>query len=140
MSVVVDASVALKWVIDENGKESADALLDEDLIAPSLWRLEAANALWRLARRGEITPAEATEKLAVLGDAPVATSPLAVDLDAALSLAHQLGHPVYDCLYLALAVRENTYVVTADARFLAAASRDEGLHDRVRLLGASGRI
>jgi predicted nucleic acid-binding protein len=138
MSVVVDASVALKWVVDEDGNAAADALLDSDLIAPSLWRLEAANALWRLARRGEITLAEAAEKLAVLEDAPVVTVPLETDLARALALAHQLGHPVYDCLYLALAIREDTAVVTADRRFLAALVGVPALRARVRLLGEPG--
>ena len=63
MSVVVDASVALKWVLDEPGKDPAYALLDLDLIAPSLWLLEAANALWRITKRGEITSREALERL-----------------------------------------------------------------------------
>ncbi|HXU98933.1 MAG TPA: type II toxin-antitoxin system VapC family toxin, partial [Caulobacteraceae bacterium] len=117
MSVVIDASVALKWVLDEPGREAADALLEEELIAPSLWLLEAANALWRRAGRGEITAEGAKERLTELYNAPVTTTPIENDLPAAMNLALALGHPVYDCLYLALAIRENTHVVTADVRF-----------------------
>ena len=135
MSVVVDASVALKWVLDEPGKEDADALLDEELIAPALWLLEAANALWRRARRGEISGAEAKERLAELYNAPVTTSAIEDDLPAAADLAHALGQPVYDCLYLAVAIRENTHVVTADSRFHAAVERSPALKGAVRLLG-----
>ena len=47
MRVVVDASVALKWVFDEPESEAAVALRDEELVAPALWLAEAANALWR---------------------------------------------------------------------------------------------
>jgi len=69
MSLVIDASVALKWVLDETGGEAASALLDEELIAPPLWLVEAANALWRRAQRGEISADGARERLAELFNA-----------------------------------------------------------------------
>ncbi len=134
MSVVIDASVALKWVLDEPGKEAADALLEEELIAPSLWLLEAANALWRRTQRGEINGEEAKERLSELYNAPVTTTTIEDDLLAAADLANVLGHPVYDCLYLAMAIRENTYVVTADSRFHAAVGRSPTLMGAVRML------
>lgn len=136
MTVVVDASVALKWVLDEPGREAADALLEEELIAPALWLLEAANALWRRSRRGEITVEEATERLTELYNAPVAVTVIEDDLLVAADLASVLGHPVYDCLYLAVAIRENTYVVTADGRFHSAVDRSSGFKGAVRLLGS----
>ena len=135
MSVVIDASVALKWVLDEPGKDAADALLDEELIAPALWLLEAANALWRRSQRNEISVDEARERLGALHNAPVATTAIADDLTAAADLASRLGHPVYDCLYLALALREDTWVVTADRRFHAIVEKSSTLKGAVRLLG-----
>jgi len=42
----------------------------------------------------------------------------------AFRLARLLDHPVYDCLYLALAMESGAPVVTADRRFAAAAARD----------------
>jgi predicted nucleic acid-binding protein len=134
MTLVVDASVALKWVLDEPGKEAADALLDEVLVAPALWLVEAANALWRRNRRGELTSAEAAERLAELRNAPVTPLPQEDDLDAALALAAELSHPVYDCLYLAAAIREDALVVTADRRFRDAVAANGVYLDRVRLL------
>jgi predicted nucleic acid-binding protein len=136
VSVVIDASVALKWVLDEPGQEAADALLDEELVAPSLMLIEAANALWRRSRRGEISGEEARERLAELQGAPVTIVPIEHDLLAAADLANTLGHPVYDCLYLALALRENTHVVTADSRFHAAVETSSTLRGAVKLLGA----
>jgi predicted nucleic acid-binding protein len=136
VSIVIDASVALKWVLNEPGTDAADALLDEDLIAPSLWLLEAANVLWRLSRHGEISVDAAKARLAELCNAPVATGAPEGDLPAAADLANTLGHPVYDCLYLAMAIRENTYVVTADRRFHAAVDKATSLKGKVRLLGA----
>lgn len=132
MTLVVDASVALKWVLDEPNAQAADALLDETLIAPSLWLVEAANALWRRSLRGEITQAGARDRLAALLDAPVTSLAIEGDLPTALDMAGELRHPVYDCLYLAAALRHDTQVVTADARFLGAAA--QAYPNRVRLL------
>lgn len=135
MSVVVDASVALKWVLSEPGAEVAEALLDEELVAPALWLVEAANALWRRSLRGEISAEEARERLGELYNAPVTTTAIETDLAAAADLALALGHPVYDCLYLALAIRESTYVITADQRFVAAVDRSPTHKGAVRMLG-----
>ena len=120
MTIVVDASVAVKWVLHEIGSDAADALLDHDgLIAPSIWPAEAMNALWRRARMAEITAKEASERLSELQNAPVRSVAFEPHLDQALKLATEIGHPVYDCVYLALAVHHETHVVTADRRFAA---------------------
>jgi predicted nucleic acid-binding protein len=135
MSIVIDASVALKWVLDEAGTEAALALLADELIAPELWITEAANALWRHVRLGEASDAEALARIDELANAPVASVSTAQYIRRALQMALEIRHPVYDCLYLALAENQNTYVVTDDRRlFIAAATA--GFPDRVRLLGA----
>jgi len=131
--VVVDVSVALKWVFDEPESEAAVALRAEDLVAPALWLAEAANALWRRSRIGDITPDEASSLLFELQNAPVVSLAMEPHLDRALKLATEIGHPVYDCVYLALAEQHDTHVVTADRRFVTAANA-AGLRDRVRLL------
>jgi predicted nucleic acid-binding protein len=133
--VVVDASVALKWVFDEPESEAAVALRDEDLIAPVLWLVEAANALWRRIRIGDVTTREAVECFSELANAPVASLAMEPYLDRALELATEIGHPVYDCVYLALALHHDTHVVTADQRFASVAGR-EGFAGRVQLLTA----
>ncbi len=134
MTVVIDASVAVKWVLRETGSDAADALLDDhDLIAPDLWLAEAGNALWRRARIGEITANEANVRLSELRNAPVASHAIEPHVDQALNLAIELGHPVYDCLYLALAARHMTHVVTADRRFAAVVNGSQ-FSGSVRLL------
>jgi len=105
--IVVDASVALKWVLDEPGSEAAVALRDRELIAPALWLAEAANALWRHARAGEISDDEAAVYFSELLQAPVASLPIEQHLEPALKLAIEIGHPVYDCIYLARAAPSN---------------------------------
>lgn len=57
-------------------------------------------------------------------------------LDAALRLALAFRHPVYDCLYLACAQRENVPLLTADASFHQALQTRPDLAAYVRLLGA----
>ena len=133
MRVVVDASVAVKWVLDERGSEAAASLREQELIAPALWLAEAANVLWRHAQTGEITGNEAAEYFSELLQAPVATLPIEPHLTQALKLAIEIGHPVYDCIYLALALQHRTHVVTADRRFASAASTPN-LAGSVRLL------
>jgi predicted nucleic acid-binding protein len=133
MRVVVDASVAVKWVLDEPGSEAAATLREQELIAPALWLAEAANALWRHAQTGEITGNEAVELFTELLQAPVATLPIEPHLEPALKLATEIRHPVYDCIYLALALHHQTYVVTADRR-LASVANTPQLAGSVRLL------
>ena len=56
MSVfVVDASFAIKWVVDEAHTTQALLLRRHRLIAPDLLIAECANVLWKKVRRGELT-------------------------------------------------------------------------------------
>ena len=121
--MVVDASVALKWVVQEDDSEAATALASRDLAAPSILIAECANVLWTKTRRSELSDGEATERMVALQSAPVALTPIENMVTDALALALRLEHPVYDCLYLALARRLNATLVTADRRFVNAVRR-----------------
>jgi predicted nucleic acid-binding protein len=119
MSVVIDASIALKWVISESDSPAADALrVTHDLIAPDLLFLECGNALWRLVRRGAITPEQALSGLAAIQAVPMTIVPSPPLAKRAQTLALELDHPIYDCLYLAVALAYGVPLVTADERFL----------------------
>jgi len=129
MSVyIVDASVVIKWVVDEVGSEEAAALRGDELQAPDWIQVECTNVLWAKSRRRELTPNEASERLALLLEAPVALVPASEVLERAFALAQELAHPVYDCLYLALALERRCPLITADERFVAAV-RGSGLYD-----------
>jgi len=93
-TVVVDASVAVKWFLPEAGANPAVAMLraGHRLIAPDLLWIEVASVLWKVARRGALTADEA-ERMASDGT-------------------------VYDSLYVALAAREDAVMVTADERLV----------------------
>ncbi len=133
-TIVVDASVALKWVVEEEGSDAAVDLAQYELWAPDLLRVECANALWAKARRGELSHAEVLERNDALGTVPMKLVSQEEVLNEAVRLALTLDHPAYDCLYLALAVKHATYVVTADRRFFNAVQRSEDYRERIRLL------
>ena len=127
MPLVVDASVAVKWLVKEEGSDRAEALKSENLHAPSLIRIEVANVLRTLATSGRLEDAEALQALDLVLDAPVRLyEPTDALMRGALAFALRLKHPIYDCLYLALAVDLGTRLVTADRRFHRAT---EGLAD-----------
>lgn len=121
MTVVVDASVAAKWFIEEAGREPALRLLDmADRQAPDLLIVEVANVVWKKVRRGEISPLQARFISGSLGycfDALHSSESL---IERAIAMAMDLQHPVYDCLYLACAEHAGARLVTADRRLLTA--------------------
>jgi predicted nucleic acid-binding protein len=125
VTLIVDASVAVKWVIPEPLSTEADRLLvsDDELMAPGLLRVEAANALWKKVLRKELGAREAASALRVIVDGGVSFVPSAPLVEPALQMALRLGHPVYDCVYLALAEREGGRVVTADETMVARARK-----------------
>ena len=122
MVVVVDASVAAKWLIAEPDSEIAAMLLDGsfDLHAPRLLASEVGNMLLRKAREGSIDDNEAARLAAALLDMPLQWRDDERTCVEAVRIAVELGHPAYDCTYLALALRIGTKVVTADKRFVSA--------------------
>jgi predicted nucleic acid-binding protein len=55
-------------------------------------------------------------------------------VERALDLAVVLEHPIYDCLYLALALDRRARVISADRRFIIASRRRSDLDGAVILL------
>ena len=127
MHFVVDASVAVKWLVVEEDADVARELATsgQDLHAPRLMASEVANTLWRKAQAGEIERRAAGVLMANVPDMPVRWGAEELVVGDALRLALALDHPVYDCLYLALALRMGATVVTADRRFAAAVASTE---------------
>jgi predicted nucleic acid-binding protein len=118
-TLVVDASIAIKWVVEEEGTQQALALRRRaKLIAPELLVAECANILWKKVRRDELTSHEALLAARLLQAAEVELLPTRALLEAATRIAIELDHPAYDCLYLVLAVENKCRFVTADERFL----------------------
>lgn len=118
-TLVIDASVAVKWVVEEDGTAAALALRETaKLMAPDLLVPECANILWKKVEREELSKDEAHLAARLLERADIELRPMRGLLEAATRLALDLGHPAYDCVYLALAIESDCRFVTADERFL----------------------
>jgi hypothetical protein len=122
MALVVDASVALKWVLDEPDSQLAQDLAesDEELLVPDFWLGEATNVLWLQVRRKVFTADEAREGLALLRAQvePTPTGDLELH-DVALDIGLAVDHSTYDTLYVAFAVAMGARgVVVADGPFV----------------------
>lgn len=118
-SFVIDASIAVKWVVEEEGTPESLALRTHaKLIAPDLLVAECANILWKKVARGELLHDEALIAAALLQQADIELYPMRSLLAPAAQLAIELEHPAYDCIYLAFAAERGCPLVTADGRLL----------------------
>jgi len=125
VTLVVDASVAAKWILPEADSAAAAALREQEteLVAPSLIAAEIGNALWKAVRSGNIRRTEAIagmEAVLIWFESLFPIEDLRVQ---ALTLALDLGHPLYDCFYLALAQQQDAPLVTVDEAMIAAARK-----------------
>jgi predicted nucleic acid-binding protein len=116
---VVDASLIIKWFVPEIHSESARRWLgaSHDYVAPDLLFSEAGNAVWKKVRRKELDENEARQLVVDLAQVAVETVATRSLLQDALALALTVGITVYDAMYLTLAVRLDTEVITGDSRF-----------------------
>lgn len=116
---VIDASVAVKWFVPEVHSDTAARLLDGtyELIAPDLLLPEFANILWKKVRLGQISSAVGRQIMQEFKAVCLQTYPPDDLLEQAFEIANNLGRTVYDSLYLALAIREQCQLVTADQKF-----------------------
>jgi len=116
-ALVIDASIAVKWVVEEEGTAEALRLLERSkLIAPELLVAECANILWKKVRRDELSSEEALLAARLLQSAEIELTPTRILLEPATRIAIELDHPAYDCIYLALAAERDCPFVTADER------------------------
>lgn len=119
-TLVIDASVAVKWVISEDGGDDAVRLRSAfTFVAPELLLPECANILWKKVQRKELEPNEAALAIALIERSGISFQSMQGLSETATRLAIELGHPAYDCVYLALALRQKLRFVTADKRLLA---------------------
>ncbi len=136
MALIVDASVVLKLVIEEDGSKAAhDLLLARELAAPDLMFIECANVLGVKARRSEITRPQAKEAIAAICATPIRSIPVRDHVAAAQALALELDQTSYDCLYLAVAMAERDVLVSADARFVDAVAAHAVYSGSIQRLG-----
>jgi len=118
-ALVVDASVVVKWVYSEELSPVAQSLRTRfSFVAPQLILAEAANILWKKVTRREMSSEEALLAAQLLARADIELASMAHLTEVATSLAIEIGHPAYDCFYLALCLDRNLRMVTADDRLV----------------------
>lgn len=115
---MIDASVVIKWFVPEVHGDAARRWLDSphEYVAPDLLFPEAGNAIWKKVRRGELTVEEGRRLAVDLSSVAVESISMRDLLPDAHALALSSGLTVYDAMYVTLAVRLKTQVITADDR------------------------
>ena len=125
---VIDASVALAWCFDDEATEATRTLLDrfedERAEVPSLWHLELTNALAMGERKGRITPARASEFIALIDALPIVIDERTPNfaLSSVLELSRRQQLSAYDASYLELAMRRGVPLATKDIDLARAAN------------------
>lgn len=135
MSLVLDSSVTLAWLHEDEHADGVDAvfgqLIESGAVAPLHWPLEVANSLTVAIRRNRISADQRAEFLANLARLDIATDAHTNEhaWSAALHLADLYNLTVYDAAYLELAQRLRVPLATLD-KDLAAAARKAGVEVR----------
>ncbi len=126
---VLDCSVAVTWLIDEEATPQTDALLDRlregRAFVPGLWRLELGNVLAQAERRNRIAPSRIPAHLRLLDQLPIVTDPETDEraFREILTLARSESLTTYDASYLELAMRLGLDLATRDRALIRAARR-----------------
>jgi predicted nucleic acid-binding protein len=123
--MIIDASVAFKWLVEEPDSAIAISWLDcNDLKAPHLIHSECGNALFKRIRGGEIFAEGASTQLAGLKEIVTLVDEQPW-LGRALSMSITLDHSFYDCVYLALSEGLDDRLLTADSKFISKTAASE---------------
>lgn len=138
--IVVDASLAVKWFLPEAGADAAALVLvgDKVIIGPDMLAVEVHATLVRGANmvKANRQVAESSihrfQNMLESNDVQLIRS-TPREIERSANLALDLGHPLKDCIYLALAMELDCELVTCDAKF---AAKAKGVWERVRVLGA----
>ncbi len=124
MTLVVDASAAIKWVVKEEGhSEVLRRSAGQRLAAPDFVLVEAASILWKKVRLSQLDKQQAHDGYAFIRDAYEVLSPTPALNASAFEMSLRLDHPIYDCLYLVCAAEEQAEILTSDKRLAAIAAQ-----------------
>jgi predicted nucleic acid-binding protein len=128
---VLDASVALRWFLDDPVDDYAvkirQLIVDGDrAVVPSIWTLEVVNSLLVAERKAKISAAAVDERLInieELLDSYIESPIKGTPARRILTVARHSGLTSYDATYLDLAQSENLPLATLDAQLRKAAER-----------------
>jgi predicted nucleic acid-binding protein len=131
MKFVLDASVALLWLVPQtnpSGIDYADAILtamkESQAVVPSLFALEVANVVAKVESKGLVTQADSQRYISLLGQLNMATDQATMmhALGDTLNLARRYKLSAYDAAYLELALRAGLSLSTLDTDLAKAAT------------------
>ena len=123
--LVVDASVAAKWVLPPTGETLVDEAVDLlnryvagkiRFVVPDLFWAELANLLWKAVRKQRCTRTAAEAGIHALKTRGLATIPSHKLVESAFAIANAFERTVYDSLYIALALDSSAQLITADEK------------------------
>ena len=124
--LVIDASVALSWIFEDESNVNSEAILRSlevsTVVVPSHWNLEVVNALLSAERKGRITSADATKGLSLLDCLPISVDNRTAEISSSQTLALARAHrlTIYDAAYLELCLREGIGLATFDRDLISA--------------------
>ena len=120
-SIIMDASVILKWFFKENHQEYAWRYLENSalqLLAPDFAFVECAGVIRRKIASNEVTLEQGKKSLQKMREiARLEFIPILNLTHQAFEIANEIQHDLYDCIYLALAIHQQSVMVTADKKF-----------------------
>ena len=130
MPLVIDSSVALTWVMPDEQAETADHLfagLDEqEVVTPSHFAVEVANALLTNVRKRRISAAYREQALSDVFSFNIRSEPApsAERLRSVMHLADHHALTAYDAAYLETALRLGASLASLDGDLLQAAEAE----------------
>ena len=129
MNFVLDTSVTMAWLFEDEASRNTESLLDrlstEEALVPTLWTYEVGNVLLMAERRKRITEAQGKRFANLLQSLPIRVSdPLPNPLwGNAVVVAREYGLSVYDGTYLDLAMQQGMPLATRDKALIKAARK-----------------
>jgi len=129
LSFVLDTSVTMAWLFEDETTRTTEAILDrltsEDALVPTLWTYEVGNVLLMAERRKRITEAQGRRFTQLLESLPIRISDSHLNSlwSNAVVVAREHGLSVYDGTYLDLAMREGIALATRDKALRKAAKK-----------------
>jgi predicted nucleic acid-binding protein len=130
--VVVDASVALAWIFQDETSDYAERVLQAfgngTILVPAHWTLEVTNALLSAERKGQISVDDSVKCLELIEKLPISVDGRTADkaISNTLAIARAHGLTSYDAAYLELSLREAVALATLDSALAQACKRAGG--------------
>lgn len=135
--VVLDASIIAKWFIPEENSVLVSNFIPEGAyeLAPSIVEFELLSALCKNVGRGNLTKEMMSKAVDIweelIRDDWLWLVPTHKYINEAIDLSCNLKHPLYDCCYIAVAIKENCPLITADKKLY---ERGKTVYDNIILV------